>query len=53
MAALLVAFDFVWYTTLAVVASRATQSFAAAAWLERAMGAVLVCLGVRVAREQR
>jgi threonine/homoserine/homoserine lactone efflux protein len=56
MAALIVTFDFVWYTGLAVAASRARRRFessALARWLERTTGAVLVALGVRVAFESR
>ena len=56
MAALLAAFDFVWYTALAVGVSRARESFVrsrVARWIERTTGAVLVALGARVAIEQR
>ena len=52
MAAMIVAFDCVWYTTLAVLASRAKAGFMASRAgrrLERATGAVLIALGLRVA----
>jgi threonine/homoserine/homoserine lactone efflux protein len=52
MAAMIVAFDFAWYSTLAVLASRAKAGFMrtrAGRWLERATGGVLIALGVRVA----
>ena len=54
MAALIVAFDLVWYTTLAVAVSRAKQAVVrtrVARWMERVTGAVLLGLGVRVALE--
>jgi threonine/homoserine/homoserine lactone efflux protein len=56
MAALIVTFDFAWYTSLAVLVSRAKAGFARsrmARWLERTMGAVLIALGARMAIEQR
>ena len=56
MAALIVIFDFLWYTGLAIAASRARRHFERSAlsrWLERTTGAVLVALGVRVAFETR
>ena len=52
MAAMIVCFDFCWYSTLAVLASRAKAGFMrtrAGRWLERATGGVLIALGVRVA----
>ena len=52
MAAMIVLFDFCWYSTLAVLASRAKAGFmrsAAGRRLERATGGVLIALGVRVA----
>jgi threonine/homoserine/homoserine lactone efflux protein len=52
MAAMIVCFDFVWYTALAVLASRAKAEFMrsrAGSWLERATGSVLIALGLRVA----
>jgi threonine/homoserine/homoserine lactone efflux protein len=52
MAAMIVAFDVVWYGALAALAARAKQGFArsrAARWLERTTGGVLIALGVRVA----
>jgi threonine/homoserine/homoserine lactone efflux protein len=55
MIALIVAFDFAWYTTLAVLVSRAGRGFARsrlARRLERATGAVLIALGARVALER-
>ena len=56
MATLIVVFDFVWYTGLAVVVSRAKTGVMrsrAGRWLERTTGAVLIALGARVALEQR
>ena len=56
MAALIVSFDLVWYTALAVLVSRAGEGFRRtrlARRLERATGALLVALGARVALEQR
>ena len=52
MAAMIVCFDFVWYSTLAVLASRAKAGFMASRagrWFERVTGTVLVALGLRVA----
>jgi threonine/homoserine/homoserine lactone efflux protein len=52
MAAMIVCFDVVWYSTLALLASRAKAGFMASRagrWLERATGTVLIALGVRVA----
>ena len=56
MAAMLAIFDFAWYTALAVMVSRARQSFVRSRfgrWVERTTGAILIALGVRVAIEQR
>lgn len=56
MAALLIAFDFAWYTALAVIASRAKESFVRTRFarrLEEGLGALLIALGLRVAFEQR
>jgi len=56
MTALVVAFDFAWYMTLAVLVSRAKRAIlrtALARRIEQAMGAVLIGLGVRVALERR
>jgi len=56
MATLLVIFDFAWYTSLAVMVSRARQTFVRSRvgrWVERTTGAILIALGVRVAIEQR
>jgi threonine/homoserine/homoserine lactone efflux protein len=56
MAAMVVAFDLVWYSTLAYLVARARRAFVEGAWLarvERFTGAVLVGLGVRLAFEQR
>jgi threonine/homoserine/homoserine lactone efflux protein len=56
MAALIVTFDFAWYTSLAVLVSRAKSGLMRSRvgrWLERTTGAVLVALGARVAIEQR
>jgi threonine/homoserine/homoserine lactone efflux protein len=56
MATLVVVFDFVWYTALAVITSRAKEGFTQtrlARRLEQVMGTVLIALGVRVVLEQR
>ena len=56
MAALVVAFDLVWYSTLAYLVTRARRAFVEGPWLARAerfTGAVLVGLGVRLALERR
>ncbi len=56
MVALVVAFDFVWYTTLAVLVSRARAAYSGSRLsrrIERLTGAVLIGLGARVALEQR
>jgi threonine/homoserine/homoserine lactone efflux protein len=56
MAALIVAFDLVWYSALAYLVARARRAFVEGPWLaraERVTGAVLVGLGVRLALERR
>jgi threonine/homoserine/homoserine lactone efflux protein len=56
MAGLIVAFDFAWYTSLAVLVSRAKTGVMRSRvgrWLERTTGTVLIALGARVAIEQR
>jgi threonine/homoserine/homoserine lactone efflux protein len=56
MAGLVVAFDLVWYSTLAYLVARARRAFVEGPWLarvERVTGAVLVGLGVRLALERR
>lgn len=56
MAAMIVACGFVWYSTLALLASRAKAGFMrsrAGRWLERVTGGVLIALGVRVALDGR
>ena len=56
MAATIVAFDLVWYSTLAYLVTRARRAFVEGPWLaraERLTGAVLVGLGVRLALERR
>jgi threonine/homoserine/homoserine lactone efflux protein len=56
MAALIVAFDAVWYGALAYAVSRAKRAFLrtrVARWSEAVTGTVLVALGVRVALERR
>jgi threonine/homoserine/homoserine lactone efflux protein len=56
MAALVVAFDLVWFSALALVVDRAKRAFVGsrlARRIERVMGAVLIGLGIRVALEQR
>jgi threonine/homoserine/homoserine lactone efflux protein len=55
MAAMIVAFDFAWYTSLAVMVSRAKEGFMrtrVARWTERITGSVLIALGARVAIER-
>jgi threonine/homoserine/homoserine lactone efflux protein len=56
MAATIVAFDLVWYSTLAYAVTRARHAFVAGPWgrrFEKLTGAVLVALGVRLALERR
>jgi threonine/homoserine/homoserine lactone efflux protein len=56
MAALIVCFDFAWYTTVVVLVSRARHAYAGsrlARTLERVTGAALIALGARVALEHR
>jgi threonine/homoserine/homoserine lactone efflux protein len=56
MSALVVAFDLVWYSTLAYLVTRARRAFVEGPWLARAerfTGVVLVGLGVRLALERR
>jgi threonine/homoserine/homoserine lactone efflux protein len=56
MAAMIVAFDLVWYSALAYLVARARRAFVEGPWLaraERITGAVLVGLGVRLALERR
>jgi threonine/homoserine/homoserine lactone efflux protein len=56
MAATIVAFDLVWYSTLAYLVARARRAFVEGPWLrrfERLTGTVLVGLGVRLALERR
>jgi threonine/homoserine/homoserine lactone efflux protein len=56
MAAMVVAFDLVWYSLLAYLVARARRAFVEGPWLRRAerlTGAVLVGLGVRLAFERR
>jgi threonine/homoserine/homoserine lactone efflux protein len=55
MAAMIVTLDFAWYTSLAVVVSRAKEGFMrtrVARWTERITGSVLIALGARVAIER-
>jgi threonine/homoserine/homoserine lactone efflux protein len=55
MAAMIVALDFAWYTSLAVAVSRAKEGFMrtrVARWTERITGSVLIALGARVALER-
>jgi threonine/homoserine/homoserine lactone efflux protein len=52
MAAMIVCGDFLWYGTLALLASRAKAGFVRSRvgrWMERTTGAVLIALGLRVA----
>ncbi|HEV3390386.1 MAG TPA: LysE family translocator [Solirubrobacteraceae bacterium] len=56
MAAVIVAVDLVWYSTLALLVARARKSFVDGGWgrrVERLTGAVLVGLGIRLALERR
>jgi threonine/homoserine/homoserine lactone efflux protein len=56
MVALVVTLDFVWYTTLAVLVSRARAAYSGSRLsrrVERLTGVVLIGLGARVALEQR
>lgn len=56
MIALIVMLDFVWYTTLAVLVSRARAAYSGsrlARRVERLTGVVLIGLGARLALEQR
>jgi len=56
MAALVIAFDLVWFSLLAVLVDRTRRALVGSALarrIERLVGAVLVGLGVRVALEQR
>jgi threonine/homoserine/homoserine lactone efflux protein len=52
MAAMIVCGDFIWYSALAFLASRAKAGFMrsrAGRWLERTTGGVLIALGLRIA----
>jgi threonine/homoserine/homoserine lactone efflux protein len=56
MAALIVTIDFVWFSTLAFLITRARRAFVDGPWMRRAerlTGVVLVGLGVRLALERR
>jgi threonine/homoserine/homoserine lactone efflux protein len=56
MCLLIVAFDLVWYSTLALAVTRVRGAFVAGRWpgrLERLTGGVLVGLGLRLALESR
>jgi threonine/homoserine/homoserine lactone efflux protein len=56
MAAIIVALDLLWYSTLAYLVARTRRAFVEGPWLaraERLTGAVLVGLGVRLALERR
>jgi threonine/homoserine/homoserine lactone efflux protein len=56
MVALIVCFDFAWYTMLAVLVTRARRAYAGsglARRLERVTGAALIALGARVALERQ
>jgi threonine/homoserine/homoserine lactone efflux protein len=56
MAAVIVALDLVWYSTLAALVARATDAFLRGGWLRRAerlCGGVLIGLGLRLAIEER
>jgi threonine/homoserine/homoserine lactone efflux protein len=56
MAAVIVAVDLVWYSTLALLVARARRAFVAGEWgrrVERLTGAVLIGVGIRLALERR
>jgi threonine/homoserine/homoserine lactone efflux protein len=56
MAAIIVAFDVVWYSTLAYLVARARTAFTTGPWLRRTQrltGCVLIGLGARLALERR
>jgi threonine/homoserine/homoserine lactone efflux protein len=56
MAAMIVAFDLAWYSTLAYLVARAKRAFVEGPWLRRAerlTGGVLIGLGARLALERR
>ena len=56
MAGLLALFDLVWYSTVALAVTRARKAFVEGPWgrrIERATGAVLIALGIRLALERR
>jgi threonine/homoserine/homoserine lactone efflux protein len=56
MAAVIVAVDLVWYSTLALLVARARKAFVGGGWarrVERLTGAVLIGLGIRLALERR
>jgi threonine/homoserine/homoserine lactone efflux protein len=56
MAATIVAFDLVWYSTLAYAVTRARRALLEGPWgrrVERLTGTVLIALGVRLALERR
>jgi threonine/homoserine/homoserine lactone efflux protein len=56
VAATIVCFDLVWYSTIAYAVARARRAFVEGPWarqVERVTGAVLVGLGVRLALERR
>ena len=56
MAAVIVAIDLIWYSTLAFLVARARRAFVDGGWgrrVERLTGAVLIGLGIRLALERR
>jgi threonine/homoserine/homoserine lactone efflux protein len=56
MAAVIVAVDLLWYSTLAFIVARARRAFVDGGWgrrVERLTGAVLIGLGIRLALERR
>jgi threonine/homoserine/homoserine lactone efflux protein len=56
MAAVIVAVDLVWYSTLALLLARARKAFVDGGWgrrVERLTGVVLIGLGIRLALERR
>jgi threonine/homoserine/homoserine lactone efflux protein len=56
MAALIVCFDLLWFSALALIVSRARRAFLVGPWarrIERLTGTVLIGLGIRLAFERR
>jgi threonine/homoserine/homoserine lactone efflux protein len=56
MAALIVALDLVWYSTLALLVTRVRRGFVSGSWrkrVERLTGSVMIAFGLRLAAEVR